>query len=60
MRILCKNVYFCKFVSVDFPGLADFGAVAAWCHTAQISLVVVGPEDPLAAGFVDTLTEKGK
>lgn len=34
-------------------------AVAQWCTETGIDLVVVGPEDPLADGIVDYLTEQG-
>ena len=35
----------------------DFAAVAQWCKEKSISLVVVGPEDPLANGIADVLKE---
>ena len=48
------------------PGIADYAtlididiedhdAVAAFCHSFEIDLVVVGPEAPLVAGLVDAL-----
>jgi phosphoribosylamine--glycine ligase len=37
----------------------DFDGIAAACRERRIELVVVGPEDPLAAGLVDFLTERG-
>ena len=33
--------------------------VVKWCENHQVSLVVVGPEDPLAAGITDSLTKQG-
>ena len=35
------------------------GAVSQWCKTQNIDLVMVGPEDPLADGLVDHMTEEG-
>jgi phosphoribosylamine--glycine ligase len=35
------------------PG--DMPAIAAWCRTQGVDLVVVGPEGPLAEGLVDVL-----
>ncbi|MBI3572275.1 phosphoribosylamine--glycine ligase [Candidatus Kaiserbacteria bacterium] len=43
-------------VKVD---VADHPALAAFCRERGISLVVVGPDDLLAAGIVDTLTVAG-
>jgi phosphoribosylamine--glycine ligase len=37
----------------------DFAGIAAFAKANQIDLVVVGPEDPLAGGLVDILTENG-
>ena len=37
----------------------DFEGIAAACRERHVELVVVGPEDPLAAGLVDFLTERG-
>lgn len=34
-------------------------AVAEWCKQQNVSLVVVGPEDPLANGIADVLGSKG-
>jgi phosphoribosylamine--glycine ligase len=39
--------------------IADHAAVAAFCRDRQIGLVVVGPEAPLVAGLVDSLTRAG-
>lgn len=45
----------------NLPGLSpvDVPAVLAACEEHRISLVFVGPEDPLAAGLVDALVENG-
>lgn len=40
-------------------GVMEFENIAAACATHDIELVVVGPEDPLAAGLVDFLAERG-
>jgi phosphoribosylamine-glycine ligase len=37
----------------------DFDSVVTFCQTNSVSLVVVGPEDPLAAGIADHLQENG-
>jgi phosphoribosylamine---glycine ligase len=37
----------------------DFRKVVDWCKKNEISLVVVGPEDPLAGGIVDALQKAG-
>ena len=39
-------------VSVD-----DHAAVASFCKANQVDLVIVGPESPLAAGLVDSLSD---
>jgi phosphoribosylamine---glycine ligase len=39
--------------------VADHSAVARFCRDADIELVVVGPEGPLAAGIVDDLAAAG-
>jgi len=41
-------------ISVD-----DHAAVASFCKDKQIDLVIVGPEAPLAAGLVDSLSAQG-
>ena len=40
--------------------MKDFGAATSWCKDCSIDLVVVGPEDPLAAGLADHLNDNGK
>ena len=40
-------------------GVNDFAAIAQYCLTEDIALVVVGPEAPLAAGIADYLQQKG-
>jgi len=37
----------------------DIDALVAWCTDMRPDLVVVGPDDPLAAGLVDALEEAG-
>jgi phosphoribosylamine---glycine ligase len=37
----------------------DHVAIASFCKHAQIDLVIVGPEAPLAAGMVDSLSAQG-
>lgn len=39
--------------------VTDHAAVARFCKEHEVGLVVVGPEDPLAAGIVDDLAEAG-
>ncbi len=39
--------------------VSDHDAVAAFCRTQSIDLVVVGPEAPLAAGIADDLITQG-
>lgn len=48
---LAENV---SGISVD-----DHAAVADFCKSKQIDLVIVGPEAPLAAGLVDSLSAEG-
>lgn len=48
---LAENV---SELSVD-----DHAAVALFCKNKQIDLVIVGPEAPLAAGLVDSLSAEG-
>jgi len=43
-------------VSMD---VSDHAAVIRFCWEKQIDLVIVGPEIPLAAGLVDSLSESG-
>ena len=45
-----------------FPGdvsASNYPQLISWCKTNCISLVVVGPEAPLAAGITDILTSSG-
>ncbi|HQY89059.1 MAG TPA: phosphoribosylamine--glycine ligase, partial [Tepidisphaeraceae bacterium] len=37
----------------------DFKKILRFCESKSIGLVVIGPEDPLAAGLVDALTDAG-
>jgi phosphoribosylamine--glycine ligase / phosphoribosylformylglycinamidine cyclo-ligase len=39
--------------------ISDHSAVLRFCEEAKIDLVMVGPEVPLAAGMVDSLSEAG-
>lgn len=39
--------------------IADHAAVVAFCHSAEINLVVVGPEGPLVAGIADDIQAAG-
>lgn len=48
---LAENV---SGISVD-----DHAAIALFCKDKQIDLVIVGPEAPLAAGLVDSLSAEG-
>eukprot|EP00040_Diaphanoeca_grandis_P034929 m.218234 g.218234 ORF g.218234 m.218234 type:complete len:1005 (-) comp33261_c1_seq1:160-3174(-) len=43
----------------DYPGVKDHTLLCTWCKSNGIDLVVVGPEDPLVAGIVDSLTAAG-
>ncbi|KAG8234075.1 hypothetical protein J437_LFUL013571, partial [Ladona fulva] len=47
-----------KVKKVDLD-LKNFGTVGVWCQKNDIGLVVVGPEDPLANGMVDALSNYG-
>ncbi|XP_046579510.1 LOW QUALITY PROTEIN: trifunctional purine biosynthetic protein adenosine-3-like [Haliotis rubra] len=47
-----------KISNVDV-NVKDFSAVCAWCKEHSVELVIVGPEDPLAAGIADTLNSNG-
>ena len=51
MAELAENV---SGISVD-----NHAAVASFCKDKQIDLVIVGPEAPLAAGLVDSLSAEG-
>jgi len=37
----------------------DESAVVAWCKANDVSLVVIGPENLLAEGLCDSLTDAG-
>lgn len=39
--------------------IADHDAVAAFCHKNNVTLVVVGPEQPLSEGLADSLRDEG-
>lgn len=39
--------------------LTDVAAVVAWADATRPDFVIVGPEEPLAAGVVDALAERG-
>ncbi|GIY47631.1 trifunctional purine biosynthetic protein adenosine-3 [Caerostris extrusa] len=47
-----------KFTNCDVD-VKDHDEVVLWCKTKNISLVVVGPEDPLAKGLADHLNTAG-
>ncbi|XP_029633902.1 trifunctional purine biosynthetic protein adenosine-3 isoform X2 [Octopus sinensis] len=47
-----------KITNVDLK-VKDFPGVVSWCKENCINLVIVGPEDPLAAGIADFLQEHG-
>jgi len=40
--------------------LRDHSAIVGWCHAGGVSLVIVGPEDPLADGIADSLIKEGR
>jgi phosphoribosylamine---glycine ligase len=47
-------------IATNLPLAANQVAqIADWCAANRIDLVVVGPEDPLARGLADLLTERG-
>ncbi len=50
-RQIAKNV---SGISID-----DHGKVIEFCKSNQIDLVIIGPEAPLAAGLVDSLSDAG-
>ena len=57
------HVYITIFTKSSFfvdVNVKDFAAVASWCKENLISLVVVGPEDPLSQGISDVLTKEGQ
>lgn len=45
--------------SVEAQVAGDFSAIIDWAKSNAIDLVVVGPEDPLAAGIVDRFAAAG-
>lgn len=47
-----------KMENVDL-NVKDFEAVSNWCQQGGVTLVVVGPEDPLADGIADHLSKRG-
>jgi len=48
-------------IAANLPDISpsDGEAIVRFCHDNRINLVFVGPEDPLAAGLVDLLSEAG-
>ncbi|EDW12043.1 trifunctional purine biosynthetic protein adenosine-3 [Drosophila mojavensis] len=49
----------CQNLGADALDAKDFEAIAKWCQLNKISLVVIGPEDPLALGLGDVLQKAG-
>ncbi|GAB1600532.1 trifunctional purine biosynthetic protein adenosine-3-like [Argonauta hians] len=47
-----------KITNVDLK-VKDLPGIASWCKEHSINIVIVGPEDPLAAGIADFLEEQG-
>lgn len=45
-----------KIQNVTDVNVKDHKAIVAWCHSHNVDVVVVGPEDPLADGIADVLT----
>lgn len=45
-----------KIQNVTGLNVKDHKAIAAWCQSHNVDVVVVGPEDPLADGIADVLT----
>jgi phosphoribosylamine--glycine ligase / phosphoribosylglycinamide formyltransferase / phosphoribosylformylglycinamidine cyclo-ligase len=45
--------------SLSLDDATNFGGLSKWCRDAAVSLVVVGPEAPLAAGLADYLNQQG-
>ncbi|KAH8409950.1 hypothetical protein KR009_001703 [Drosophila setifemur] len=54
-----EQVEKCQNVDAKTVDPKDFGAIAKWSKENQISLVVVGPEDPLSLGLGDVLQKEG-
>lgn len=48
----------CSQLSAGF-NVKNTAEISRWCTANGVALVVVGPEDPLAAGLVDVLLEAG-
>lgn len=44
-----------KVENVAGIDVKNHNAIVTWCQSNNVDLVVVGPEDPLAAGIADTL-----
>ena len=40
-------------------GVDEFDKIASFAKEKEVDLVIVGPDDPLAAGLVDVLEEAG-
>ncbi len=61
IKVTSHSCIFVKICSINFSdiNISDFSGVATWCKDNDISLVVVGPEDPLANGIADTLKKEG-
>jgi phosphoribosylamine--glycine ligase len=53
------NAGICDIAECVALDVADPAAVVAFCRSASIDLVVVGPVAPLVAGLVDALEETG-
>ncbi|KAH8263234.1 hypothetical protein KR044_006258 [Drosophila immigrans] len=49
----------CQNVGADVLDAKDFEAIAKWCKLNKISLVSVGPEEPLGLGLGDVLRQAG-
>ncbi|ALC40419.1 ade3 [Drosophila busckii] len=49
----------CKNVDPKTLDAKDFEAIAEWCKLHKITLVAVGPEDPLSLGLGDVLAKAG-
>ncbi|XP_060650523.1 trifunctional purine biosynthetic protein adenosine-3 [Drosophila nasuta] len=49
----------CQNVAADVLDAKDFEAIAKWCKLNKITLVSVGPEEPLGLGLGDVLRQAG-